>query len=1252
MLSKNNNVKKTHLSDDELLNHSLMFEVVFLLRTIASQCHMLVPKALNDIIRRWVGHGLCSITAMPSKLSCPITGLTFLNSDVYKRHYKKNKKKINKIKKKNKGKKPAPPTNLPKFPDVDWTAFLKADNHHPKVMEELRKGHIESTIWNFSTGPLKAIDYDVRPDHCGMNAVRANISPTEAGGRDVREVICHGTNYNELMALIAWYALGGEDNGWSTRVQQKPGVRQVRACSIGDIVYEKIVQTKAWPVKMKSLGECHINALRILLSEGKGFACVGYHAVAIPCLSFYTIVLEPHVVYFDGETYWDATSEGNEMMSDTGLFVPLMMIDEDGKRTTDDVNRYRAKHSYVKHQILTSYGAQVVEARNVVRFNNLMQSYTGVPTETARMMMASEGLDESKKKLEYEKKFFYKAMEVFDDVDSIRYMCRDMCDRAPWLTNPFLVDSTPGLMGIPGLQPITTMNVDVKKSSVHGNGLFAGKSFKAGDSVFKEHTEGGLLIHAPVHVSLRELGGVQINCSKVWGLIMTGQAQKGWVMNLHAHPRIEEYMTQKDYELLEFLVDAQCEGKSPEQVMQFRGTLLNVFCKLETNQFIAGVPGAEAPLNEVAYVGKTSSNINHSDDDNIRMQSHFEGDELVYVEAIALRDIEEGEELFYNYGDEYKQMLFGEKKEADHVSRGRSGDDHKRQELEQTSEATGNNQIEFKDIVSKCLDDCNNSYGPLPKIIGMVVEQVRRELTEHETELVNEMLKMRVLNDHAKEVESHYRDRTPRRGGNLKGARKSGCEKFVGLHLNNNGDLVEGVVGGDYDQVGQKRKYEGCRKSGPAKVKKLSEQEQRDREKADVRRRISRFTTVTPPRKCGPEKYYAPKWPLKLEHDGKTYTKERVVANQKSLCTFFLVWSDLAGYKDKEESKQISDKAWEMFNEMDMEEKDWNDSVHDAMQLHVKFRRNGNPDDEAFEDLFTYVLDFLDDAQLDGLNGRELYYAYEYQYLSKAEWKEAEEGLNFNGKRINDCWTDLEEYQSMVDCRMHEIHEKYEDDDEKLGYADAISDYDSEDKDWREVVDLDSRVMKLLEYHNKRKNFYPLRKHGKTHVENAVKLISLLHIWSRILGLPTLKPDVSLNIKIYDMVIAMDLTKAQQARAIEIVDETFDNIKGGVEMMNFVERQKIFLRLEAYYQTFMSIPQKVVDKFVADYKENFEHCRAYEMTVDILHQEISQNFCCEDEKKDFTARMKELDEANSEWRNRVIDDWRIKKAKEEKEASK
>ena len=1349
MSSKNNNVKNSHLSEDELLNHSLMYQVVFLLRTIASQCHMLVPKALNDIIRRWVGHGLCSITAMPSKLSCPITGKTFLNRDVYKDHFKKNKKKINKIKKKNKGKKPAPPTDLPKFPDVDWTAFLKADNHHSKVMEELRKGHIESTIWNFSTGPLKAIDYDVRPGHCGKHAVRANISPLEAGGRGVREVICHGTHYDELMALIAWYAVGetSENNGWCSDIQQKPEVRQVRACSIGDVVYENIVQTKAWPVKGKQFGECHLNALSILLSEGKGSLCVGYHAVAIPCLSFYTIVLEPHVVYFDGKTYWDATVEGEEMLSDTGLFVPLMMIDIDGKRTTDDVNRYRAKHSYVRHQILTSYGQQMEDARTVVRCNNLMQSYTNPEgtyadlkltyVENARMMMASEGFDESKKNLEHEKKFFYKAMEVFDDVDSIRDMCSDMCDRSPWLTNPFLVDSTPGLMGIPGLQPIAVINVNVKKSAVHGNGLFAAKSFKAGDSVYKEHTEGGLLIHAPVHVSLLELGGVQSNCSKVWGLIVSGEAQKGWVMNLHAHPRIEEYMTQKDYQLLEFLVDAQCEGKSREQVMQFRGTLLDAFCKLETNQFTVNVPGAEAPMDEMAYVGKTTSNINHSDDANIRMQSQFEGEELMYVEAIALRDIQKGEELFIDYGEEYKQLLFGEKKEEEHkqtiptvpisqaeevaarlggglniaaaaslaieewcphcqslehpmtkcpkkgqyhldifkannnhVSNGRSGDDNKRQELEQTSDATGNNQIEFKDIVSKCLDGCNNNYGPLPKIIGMVVEQVRRELTEHETALVNEMLKMRkrlltVSNEEEKdlvtsmygksvkqaekEVEIRMAKKTgplktpPRRGENglfTKAARKSGPRKVV---LNNNGDEVEPAK--------KRKRYSDPkpRKSGPAKVKKLSEQEQRDREKADVQRRI---VATSPARKCGPAKWNETK-PLKQVYDdGSLYAKQVVVANQKKLCTFFLVWSELASFKDKEESKQINDKAWEMYNIMEgMEEKDWNDSVTDACQLHVKYRRNGNVDDEDFERLFEYVLDFHGDNPCDGLNGRELYYSYEHSYLTKEEY---EQEFNFYGKRINDCWTDLEEYQSMVDCRLHELHEKYEDDDEKLTYVEFIRDLNEQDKDWRKRVKKDSRVGKAV------KDFvlsieltdYPLKTEndgetGKLHDENAVNLIALLRIWARILGLPEKKVAVSLGIKIMDMEMAMEFTDAHRDRAIAIADEAFENIHGGVEMMTHVEQEEIFKRLESYYQTYMNISYPAIQNFIADYRKNFVQCRAYESMINFLRLEITQNFCCEDEKNTFIDHVKELDEADSEWRDRVSDDWRIKAAREE-----
>ena len=51
--------------------------------------------------------------------------------------------------------------------------------------------------------------------------------------------------------------------------------------------------------------------------------------------------------------------------------------------------------------------------------------------------------------------------------------------------------------------------------------------------------------------------------------------------------------------------------------------------------------------------------------------------------------------------------------------------------------------------------------------------------------------------------------------------------------------------------------------------------------------------------------------------------------------------------------------------------------------------------------------------------------------------------------------------------------------------------------------------------------------------------------------------------------------------------------------------------------------------------------------IGILRLEITQNFCCEDEKNTFADRVKELDEADSEWRDRVSGDWRIKAAREE-----
>ena len=105
-------------------------------------------------------------------------------------------------------------------------------------------------------------------------------------------------------------------------------------------------------------------------------------------------------------------------------------------------------------------------------------------------------------------------------------------------------------------------------------------------------------------------------------------------------------------------------------------------------------------------------------------------------------------------------------------------------------------------------------------------------------------------------------------------------------------------------------------------------------------------------------------------------------------------------------------------------------------------------------------------------------------------------------------------------------------------------------------------------------------------------------------------------------------------------------------MMTFVESEEIFLRLKSYYRTFMKIPQNVVDNFITDYRENFVHCRAYESMIGLLRQEITQNFCCETEKESFADRIKELDEANSEWRVRVEDDWRVKEDKDAKEVPK
>jgi len=1085
MSTKNKNVKTSHLSDDELLSHTLMYQVVFLLRTIAAQCHMLVPERLNAIIKRWVGHGLCEVTALPSKLRCTVTGKTFFNKEVYKDYYQKNKKEIKKIKKKNEGETPSHPTDRPKFPGVDWAAFLKADNHHKNVIDEVRKSRVgphikSSTIWNFSTGSLKRIDMDVRPEHCARNALDSGKTLFDVAGRNLREVICHGTKYDQLMALIAWYAIGetSDHNGWCTGLQQKPSVREIRACSIGDTEYNHPVETKAWPVKGNMWGQCHISALRLLLSEGKGFVCVGYHAVRVPCLSFYTILLEPHSVYYDGKTYWDATNTGDEMTSDTGLFIPLVMIDKDGNQTNAN-NRYRTKHSYVKCQIMKSY-------------SKIQQ----IPMATS----IAEIRDKMKTELKRETEFFYKAMLQFDDVAEIRCMCRDMCNQAPWLNNPKLA------------------NVDVRPSPVHGKGLFSVNGCEKGEVIFQEHSDGGMLISAPAHVILKDrahgLDGVQNNCSYVWGLIMRGDAMKGWIANLCLNPRILDHMTEKDHELVEYLVTQQAEGRSPEHIEMFRARLVDTFNRLECNQFTVDVPGAMAPLNVMSYVGDKCSKLNHSDEPNCRMQTEFRGTELMFVQAIALRDIVPGQELFIDYGDEYKQMMFTNrdsitkkvlekhKKEAkseplnkqgielarrvarlagltpgvdgfekvhqycteladdtefmerafiqiqskedlerlmadelrkrfreveggiNHVSNGRSGDDHKRQELEETSEATGNNQIEFKDIVSNVLDSYDSSdgtfrygYGPLPEIVNFVIVQVKRELTGPEVTLVNEMLMMRKRYKVYKETALVNK---------LYGDQVQLAEKALGNKKRKSTTSPRGQVKAARKSGPAKVKVKAARKSGPAKVK------------------------VKAARKSGPAKV---KIPLLVP---------------------------------------------------------------------------------------TY-----------------------------------------------DAWN------AGVGCPYQLVHDR-----------DPI-----------------------------------------LHEDHAVELSGLLLIWARVVGLPDQTLNHAMLMKIRDMEMVMGFSQTHRDRAVAFADEAFSNRSDGVEMIEYVEGEEIFLRVETYYRTFLRIPHNSMLNFVDDYYDNWQRCRKYEVMINVARQEITQNFSSEHEKEDFEDRVKSLDETDSEWRENVNGDWRIKDAR-------
>ena len=56
-------------------------------------------------------------------------------------------------------------------------------------------------------------------------------------------------------------------------------------------------------------------------------------------------------------------------------------------------------------------------------------------------------MDAHDRALKYECELFYRIQKGFYDDENIQMLCERMCDSAPWLTNPFLLDPTPGLKG-------------------------------------------------------------------------------------------------------------------------------------------------------------------------------------------------------------------------------------------------------------------------------------------------------------------------------------------------------------------------------------------------------------------------------------------------------------------------------------------------------------------------------------------------------------------------------------------------------------------------------------------------------------------------------------------------------------------------------------------------------------------------------------------------------------------------------------
>lgn len=438
------------MTDEYLSNWRGCSEVVFFLRIILPQCISVVPEKVKRNVDKRIGYGLCEVTALPSKLTCPITGKTFLNKEVYRDYYRKNKKKIRELKKNNNGKKPA----WPKIPEAtdDWKAFLNPKNHFDGVIEAVRNSCEGSNIYNFSNDKLRAIDAIVRPRHNMFIAAMSGRNIEDVAGRNRRAIVCHDTKLESFTALITWYAIGESyhHNKWCSGVQEKPKAKDVKACLDNIDVVQTIPAENG-----RELGQCHLNAISLLLSNGgKGYVCVGYHAVKISCLGIDTIVLEAHAVYFDGKGYYESTCEAEKNMAELGLFIPLVFIDKDGKSKKNKAfKKYGLNTTFLRQVIQSSYKSQqetVLECRQIAM---IMRHYDG-HTDSQQMMDYAEGLESRKRSMKKETSFFYRMMEEFNEEEEIRYLCRDMCDSSPWLKNPFLVDNRRGLMGIPGLQPL------------------------------------------------------------------------------------------------------------------------------------------------------------------------------------------------------------------------------------------------------------------------------------------------------------------------------------------------------------------------------------------------------------------------------------------------------------------------------------------------------------------------------------------------------------------------------------------------------------------------------------------------------------------------------------------------------------------------------------------------------------------------------------------------------------------------------